>query len=58
MMARPMAFQIKATTAAVGFLLGLAGMAFEQRWLVWTGAACLGIAFLLRFAGRKPDAVE
>jgi hypothetical protein len=43
-------------TAALGFTVGLAGMAFERRWLVWVGMGLLGIAFLLRFAGRRSDA--
>ena len=49
------ALQLKVGTAAVGFIAGLAGMAFERRWLVWVGVGLLGVAFLLRFAGRRSD---
>jgi hypothetical protein len=51
------ALQLKVGTAAVGFVAGLAGMAFERRWLVWVGVGLLGLAFLLRFVGRRSDAV-
>jgi hypothetical protein len=47
---------LKVWAAALGFIAGLAGMAFERRWLVWVGVGLLGVAFLLRFAGRRSDA--
>jgi hypothetical protein len=47
---------LKMWTAGVGFLAGLAGMAFERRWLVLAGVGLLVVAFLLRFAGRGSDA--
>lgn len=50
------ALQLKVGTAAVGFIAGLAGMAFERRWLVLSGVGLLVVAFLLRFAGRGSDA--
>jgi uncharacterized membrane protein len=46
---------LKVWTAGVGFALGLAGMAFERRWLVWVGVGLLGVAFLLRFAARDRE---
>ena len=54
-MTRPVALQLKVWTAGVGFIVGLAGMAFERRWLVWVGVGLLGAAFLLRFLGRDSD---
>jgi hypothetical protein len=46
-------FELKVWAAATGFTTGLAGMALERRWLVLTGVALLGLAFLLRFADRS-----
>lgn len=46
---------LKVWVAALGFIAGLAGMAFERRWLVWVGVGLLGVAFLLRFASRRSD---
>lgn len=45
-------FVVKAWLAGAGLAAGLAGMATERRWLVWTAVASLGVAFLLRFAER------
>jgi hypothetical protein len=47
---------LKTWVAGAGFMAGLAGMAFERRWLVWVGVGLLCVAFLLRFAGRRSDA--
>jgi hypothetical protein len=46
------AFTAKAALGGVGFVVGLAGMALELRWLIWVGMAFLVAAFLLRFIKR------
>lgn len=46
-------FELKAWAAAIGFTVGLAGIALERRWLVWIGVGVLGVAFLLRFLDRR-----
>ena len=45
----------KATLGAMGFVLGVAGMAWERRVLVGIAVALLGVAFLLRFVERRPQ---
>lgn len=52
----PGVFQLKVWTAAVGATVGLAGMAFERRWLVWLAIGLLGVGFFLRLLDRKPPA--
>jgi membrane protein implicated in regulation of membrane protease activity len=42
-------FSAKAWFGGVGFVVGLAGMALNLRWVVWAGVALLATAFLLRF---------
>lgn len=49
-------FVAKAWLGGVGLVVGLAGMAWERRWLVWAAIALLAAAFLLRLAERKSDA--
>ncbi len=46
----------RAGLGAAGVALGLAGMAFELRALVWGAVALLVPAFLLRFADRYEPA--
>lgn len=46
-------FVAKAWLGGVGLVVGLAGMAWERRWLVWMAIALLAAAFLLRLAERK-----
>lgn len=54
MIAGPTLVRCKPWIAAVGFMIGLGGMALERRWLVGVGVGVLGVAFLLRFAtGRE-----
>jgi hypothetical protein len=53
--ARPSLFACKAGLAGVGLGVGLVGMALEARWLVWIAVGLVGLAFLLRLAGRKRD---
>lgn len=45
--------QAKATLGAVGIAVGILGMSLHRNAFVWAGAACLGAAFLLRFAPRR-----
>ena len=52
----PSAFTVKAWCGGLGLAAGLAGMAFERRWLVWLAVSLLGAAFLLRFAHRSDRA--
>ena len=47
-------FAAKAWLGGTAMVAGLVGMAFEWRWLVFVAVAMLGVAFLLRFAERKP----
>ena len=47
-------FLAKAWLGGAGLVAGLVGMALEWRWLVFLAVAMLGVAFLLRFAERKP----
>jgi membrane protein implicated in regulation of membrane protease activity len=49
-------FVAKAWLAGAGLVSGLAGMAWERRWLVWIAVALLSVAFLLRFVDRKSAA--
>ena len=49
-------FVAKAWLGGVGLVVGLAGMAWERRWLEWMAIALLAAAFLLRLAERKRDA--
>ena len=49
-------FVAKAWLGGVGLVVGLVGMAWERRWLVWVAIALLAAAFLLRLAERKRDA--
>jgi hypothetical protein len=51
----PSVFVLKALFGGVGLSAGIAGMALELRWLVWGAVVLLLVAFLLRFAERKPD---
>jgi membrane protein implicated in regulation of membrane protease activity len=44
----------KGWLGATGLAVGLLGMATEVHWLVWIAVGLLAVAFLLRFAGRKP----
>jgi len=37
----------------MGLLLGLVGMSLHRSGLVLAAVACLALAFLLRFAGRR-----
>lgn len=46
-------FIYKAWLGGAGLVVGLAGMALGQRWLVWVAVALLGVAFTLRFAERR-----
>jgi hypothetical protein len=50
------AFLAKAWLAGAGLVSGLAGIAWERRWLVWVAVGLLGAAFLLRFVDRKSAA--
>ena len=52
----PSAFTVKAWCGGLGLAAGLAGMAFERRWLVWLAVSLLGAALLLRFAHRSDRA--
>lgn len=49
----------KVGTFAVGAVLGLAGIALDERWLVWAALAVLAAGFVLaalsRLSGRAPD---
>ena len=47
-------FAAKAWLGGTAMVAGLVGMTFEWRWLVFVAVAMLGVAFLLRFAERKP----
>ena len=49
-------FVAKAWLGGVGLVVGLVGMAWERRWLVWVAIALLATAFLLRLAERRSDA--
>ena len=46
-------FSYKAWLGGAGLVVGLVGMALDQRWLVWVAVALLGVAFTLRFAERR-----
>ena len=46
----------KAWLGGVGLVVGVAGMAWERRWLVWAAIALLAVAFLLRLAERQRNA--
>jgi hypothetical protein len=46
-------FVTKAWLGGAGLVMGLFGMAFGERWLVWGAVALLAGAFALRFAERK-----
>ena len=48
-------FLAKAWLGGAGLVVGMAGMAWELRWLVWAAIALLAVAFLLRFGERKSD---
>ena len=45
----------KAWLGGAGLGIGLAGMAFEVRWLVWIAGGLLTAAFLLRLAGKSRE---
>ena len=45
-------FAIKAWFGGSALVIGLLGIATEQRWLVWIAVGLLGGAFLLRFGER------
>ena len=47
-------FLAKAWLGGAGLVAGLVGMALEWRWLVYLSVGLLVVAFLLRFAERKP----
>jgi hypothetical protein len=49
-------FVAKAWLGGLGVSVGLVGMVWEWRALVWVAVALLGAAFLLRFAERPRDA--
>lgn len=49
-------FIAKAWLGGLGVSIGLVGMVWEFRALVWVAVALLGAAFLLRFAERARDA--
>jgi hypothetical protein len=49
-------FRIKAALAAIGFGVGLLGMALEVRPLVWIAVSLLAVAFLLRFTDSRAPA--
>jgi hypothetical protein len=53
MITRPSVFALKAGFSIAGLGVGLVGMALEARWMVWTAVVLVGVAFLLRFAGRN-----
>jgi membrane protein implicated in regulation of membrane protease activity len=55
MITRPSVFALKAGFSVAGLAVGLVGMALEARWLVWAAVGLVGVAFLLRFAGRKQE---
>ncbi len=48
-------FVLKAWLGGVAVVVGAVGMARQERRLVWVAVTLLGVAFLLRFAERKPD---
>jgi hypothetical protein len=54
-MLRPALLRLKPWVAGAGFLVGLMGMAFDLRWLVWVGVGLLSVAFILRFGARDPQ---
>jgi membrane protein implicated in regulation of membrane protease activity len=39
----------------IGGALGLAGMAFEQRWLVWAGIAVLAVVLVISLVQRRQE---
>ncbi len=47
-------FVAKAWLGGAALMLGLAGMATAQRWLVWIAVVLSAVAFLLRFLERRP----
>ena len=55
MILRRSVFVLKAAFGGAGLGVGLLGMALEARWLVWIAVGLLGVAFLLRFAGRRGE---
>lgn len=46
-------FVIKAWLGGAGLVMGLFGMAWGERRLVWGAVALVAVAFALRFAERK-----
>lgn len=48
----------KAGLGGIGLVVGLVGMALEIEWIVWVAVACLGAAFLLRFAKQASGGVD
>ena len=51
-------FVAKAWLGGGGLVVGLAGIAWEQRLLVWAAIVLLAVAVLLRVAERKSDAQD
>jgi hypothetical protein len=48
-------FALKAWLGGAGLVAGLAGMAWERRWLVEIAIGLLAVAFLLRFGERRRE---
>jgi len=48
-------FVLKAWLGGAGLVAGLAGMAWERRWLVDVAIGLLAVAFLLRFGERRRE---
>ena len=44
---------VKGALGAIGLAIGLAGMALDQRPLVWVAVGFLGAAFLIRFIEKR-----
>ena len=48
-------FQAKAWLGGLGVSIGVLGIVWDERPLIWIAVALLGAAFLLRFAERAHD---
>ena len=44
---------VRAALGAVGLVVGVTGIALEQRWLVWVAVGLLGTAVIIRLIERR-----